>query len=305
MKRKILPSSFLFAIAIALFAYLQSCKRENAENIYVPEKDAMFASLSIANEVAENINKSDVVLKTTEKSLLKTAKYLGKRKVKNKFTISDKQKIPYLYVFNYDSGGYAIISADQRLDPNLAYGETGTFNIDSIPYGVMRWLNANAELIKYLRTTNAKQSATVNYLWSNAQCGPPPLLKSGSLLKYAPCPPNPCFSTGSSSTVGPLLKTTWDQGCGYNTYCPVLSGGPQCGHAFTGCSTTAIAQVMYYWNYPTTYNWAQMPAKIINISGTGVSDIAKLMGDIFPHVIDSYNTSGSSCSNDYNITHTF
>lgn len=292
--KKVLFLSFIAVIVIALTVYLQSCKRENVENIYSPEKDAMFAPLDMANEVAENINKSEVVLNTTEKSLLKSAKYIGKRKIKNSRTVSDRKKVPYFYIFNYDSGGFSIVPADQRLEPTIAYGESGSFNLDSLPYGVVRWLNENAQLINHLRATNAKQSATVNYLWSNAQCGPPSPLKSAN---YAPCPPLPCQSSTTSVTVGPLLTTKWDQGYGYNNYCPVLSGGPN-GHTYTGCSTTAVAQVMYYWKYPSTYNWGAM----VTYSSDAT---AKLMGDIFPGTIDSYDTGGSSCSNDYNMRHTF
>jgi len=293
--KKLLSLSYLAFIVIALSVYLQSCKHENVDVTYTPEKDEMFAPLGMANEVAENINKSEVVLKTIDKSLLKSAKYIGKRKIKNTRTISDKKKTPYFYIFNYDSGGFSIVPADQRIEPNLAYGETGSFNLDSLPYGVLRWLNANAQLINHLRVTNAKQSATVNYLWSNAQCEPPASLELKS-ANY--CPPPPCTSSSTSSTVGPLLTTTWDQGNGYNDYCPVLSGGPN-GHAYTGCSTTAIAQVMYYWKYPSTYNWDAMTLN------SGNDEVAKLMGDIFPGAIDSYDTGGSSCANDYNIRHTF
>ena len=66
--------------------------------------------------------------------------------------------------------------------------------------------------------------------------------------------------------------------------CPADAAGP-CGHAFTGCTITAMAQIMKYWNYPTkgtgshsyshptygnlsadfgstTYQWSQMPNSV-------------------------------------------
>ena len=54
------------------------------------------------------------------------------------------------------------------------------------------------------------------------------------------------------------LNTTWDQNCYYNALCPsdnistCLNGGTPnpCGHVYTGCPATAMAQIMKYWNYP-------------------------------------------------------
>jgi len=99
-------------------------------------------------------------------------------------------------------------------------------------------------------------------------------------------PPHPAILI-STELIPPLLETTWDQDCGYNTYCPTLSGAP-CNHAYTGCTVTAMAQIMKYHNYPNNYNWSLMA------NGYGTDETARLMGDIFPTVIFSYNLSGSS-----------
>ena len=57
--------------------------------------------------------------------------------------------------------------------------------------------------------------------------------------------------TISADAIKPLLKSTWGQGFPYNMKCPMerRSGyeGKQC---LTGCVPTAIAQVMYYYQYP-------------------------------------------------------
>ncbi len=62
----------------------------------------------------------------------------------------------------------------------------------------------------------------------------------------------------ASISLGPLLSTMWDQYDPYNMYCPLWYTGER---TKTGCTATAAAQVMKYWNYPatgqgsTSYTW--------------------------------------------------
>ncbi|HRY98811.1 MAG TPA: C10 family peptidase, partial [Bacteroidales bacterium] len=53
--------------------------------------------------------------------------------------------------------------------------------------------------------------------------------------------------------VRPLLKSSWDQYCGYNDLCPADSLG-SCGRTCAGDLAVAMAQVMRYFAYPTTGN---------------------------------------------------
>lgn len=47
--------------------------------------------------------------------------------------------------------------------------------------------------------------------------------------------------------VAPLLTTTWGQGSPYNSFCPTLNNR----QLITGCVTTAVAQIMKYYAWPT------------------------------------------------------
>lgn len=60
----------------------------------------------------------------------------------------------------------------------------------------------------------------------------------------------------------------------FNDEMPALSCVPG-GNAFAGCVPIAIAQTMNYFEYPTTYNWADMP----NTYGTTTT--AELVSDIW------------------------
>ena len=291
--RKVFIICYFALAAIILTSFFESCKRNSIDDSTVLKSsytnDPNFASLSTAIIVAQNVNRSTIVLKSEDKANEKAAAYLGTRKIKDNLTILDKDKQnPYFYVFNYEAGGFAIISADKRQIPFVGFCDQGYFNKDSIPLGLNNWFETSASYIQHLRISNAKQSKYVSNQWFSLQ-------GSQNQLKNAPVDPPLPDDYISTVTVGPLLTTNWGQD--NNSYCPALSGGPN-GHALTGCSTTAIAQVMAFWKYPANYNWSAMAA---NSSDA----IAVLMGDIFPCVIDKYNTGASSCMNDFHVTHTF
>ena len=51
---------------------------------------------------------------------------------------------------------------------------------------------------------------------------------------------------GSKDEVGPMLTTAWHQGSPYNRFCPVGDGG----RTVVWCVATALAQIMYYHQWP-------------------------------------------------------
>ena len=130
-------------------------------------------------------------------------------------------------------------------------------------------------------------------------------------------------ATSSPSTVGPLLKTQWNQGPydsldgPYNEYTPAESG---CSHAPTGCVATAMAQTMLYWNWPDQgvgshsyqwngasftgptlsadfahpYNWENMPTVLSTTTSAAQDDaVARLISDVGIAVNMQYTCNGS------------
>jgi hypothetical protein len=145
----------------------------------------------------------------------------------------------------------------------------------------------------------------VAYQWSSLSCDQnPPLIQNHlKSVQVTQCPPPPPPSSSETTvTVGPLLSTTWGQGCYFNDACPVITDGTSpCGRAYTGCVATATAQVMAYWKYPSTYNWSQMPAS------QGSPETARLMYDIGNAVGMDWggNKKGGSFANASNIAGCF
>jgi hypothetical protein len=269
MKKNLAFESLVVLTVILLVIYVYACKREPinypGELNYSYQNDTLFEPLTTAIEIAENIDKSNIISEISGKSTIKSGSNFVKRKIKNNITIYDKEmQNPYFYVINYELGGYTIISADKRLIPVLGYSDQGFLKLDSLPMGLVRWFGTNASYMKYLRNSNATPSMEVSYQWANLQC---------PVAKGTQCPPPiPPEYSETTVTIGPLLQTTWDQGCGYNSACPVDNNPNNiiydCGHCYAGCVATAMAQVMNYWKYPTSYtylstnytnNWNSMP----------------------------------------------
>ncbi len=50
-------------------------------------------------------------------------------------------------------------------------------------------------------------------------------------------------------TIGPLIKTTWSQGKPFNVDAP---------NGYAGCVPIAVAQILYYYKYPSIYDWSKI-----------------------------------------------
>ena len=113
------------------------------------------------------------------------------------------------------------------------------------------------------------------------------------------------------TTVGPLLKSIWSQQYpnygnsfdAYNFFAPEGANG-ECEHCLAGCVAVAMAQVMYYWNYPVVtlgtsnqYDWCNM-APYLNTNSSDYElkrdAIAFLIRDCGRRLDMSYGCDGSS-----------
>ena len=120
----------------------------------------------------------------------------------------------YFYVFNVGrQQGYVIVSADDRTPAVLGYSEHGSFDADRMPSNMAAWLDGYARQIQYIQAHD---------------------------LPVAP-------RRATNPAVADMIQTHWNQDAPYNDQCPEW-GGTRC---VTGCTTTALAQVMYYHQTPS------------------------------------------------------
>ena len=204
----------------------------------------------------------------------------------------------HLYVFT-TGNSFVLLSADSRVQPVLGYSLNGGFDTEGMPENLRSWLQGYEEQIQVAIDDNINPDADIAKAWSD--------LKNG------------LYKSTTEVVVSPMLTTTWDQNYPYNYYCPAASGGPG-GHVYAGCVATAMAQVMKYWNYPTTgqgshtythstygeqpanfgettYAWANMPNSINSSSGqTYIDAVATLIYHCGIAVEMNYGTGGSGAS---------
>lgn len=194
--------------------------------------------------------------------LSETPEYAPARSIKG---VPTDVKTPAYYVFNAEAeNGYVIISGDDRTDEILGYATNGSFDLDNMPENVKAWLQGYAEQIAIMET-------------------------------YAPQTQNTRQYSSQWSAIAPLTKTKWNQSAPYNNQCPLHDGE----RSVTGCTATAMAQVMKYHEWPkdktkpipsyqtttfkftvpslsdTTFNWNGMKNTYDN--GENGSAVAKLM----------------------------
>lgn len=203
--------------------------------------------------------------------------------------VTEYNNIVTMYTFIFKPTGFVIVAADDASLPILGYSDESTIPREISNPATKEWLDGYSQEI-YNIVTNALSNQETLKTWNALLSGdfPPP-----------------------TRDVSPLLTTTWDQGCYYNTLCPA-DGGGSCGHTYTGCVATAMAQVMKYHNYPpqgvgshtyidpiygsqtanfgnTTYDWASMPNNV----GSPNTPVATIMYHSGVSVNMHYSTSGS------------
>ena len=136
-----------------------------------------------------------------------------------------------LYVFNFENGGYVIVSADDRFTPIIGYSPDGFYQKDNMAEGFEYLMAQFSDMIALVRAENIAATPEYTAKWE----------------RYASEKPAERDLAGTP-VVGPLTAL-WNQDFPYNYYCPIVSGGPG-GRAYAGCVATAMSMIMYYWRWP-------------------------------------------------------
>ena len=135
-------------------------------------------------------------------------------------------RVSGLYVFNADmNGGYVVVSDDDLSVPILGYSDSGNIDPENMPENMRAWLQGYAEEIAYLRgaryeVRGAEEARGARY----------------EVLRV---------NKAGRTDVPAMLQTHWTQNGPFAQKC--VFDGTQC---VTGCVATAMAQVMYYYQWP-------------------------------------------------------
>ena len=156
------------------------------------------------------------------------------------------------YVFNYGSDeGFVVVSADDRTEAILGYTDGGTYDERSLPDNMRSWLESYTEQIRQLDVCLITQNMT-----------------------------SP--ATASRKAISPMLQSKWNQHEPYNNMCPTDPSTSKTSLA--GCVAVAMAQVMYYYGYPsrTTATIPSYSTETAKISMPSIGKTYIKWGSILP-----------------------
>lgn len=122
------------------------------------------------------------------------------------------QSLDMVNVYGIKGSGIVFVSKDDSFEPVLGLSD-GYFDVDQMPCGMKWWLGAVDQSLKSMKAAGKTYHRSV--------------------------------IAGARATN--FIKTSWNQGTPYSNLCPQIDGAA----APTGCIATAMAQIMYYYKYPT------------------------------------------------------
>jgi len=156
----------------------------------------------------------------------------GARQIKEILSI-DESGEPVIYSLLLEPEGWLLISGNKAAEPVIGYSLTGTFSFpeDITGNSLYEWIGTYEEQIIEM---NLSKDLKEHPAWSSNYLQ--------SVLKG---------TAEETITVAPFIEALWNQGSGWNIFCPEDEEGPG-GHAYVGCVAVAMAQAMSVYHKPDT-----------------------------------------------------
>ncbi|MGD0260917.1 MAG: C10 family peptidase [Verrucomicrobiota bacterium] len=169
-------------------------------------------------------------------------------------TFNDQRGNPVYYVVYLHPFGFVIVAADDLVEPIVGFARAGKFDpSEDNPLGALVSKDLPA------RVAHARQSGAVSSDKGALQARAKWRRLGGEDGGPAPNGPTPeGIVSVSDVRIAPLTQTTWDQqtaadagtAC-YNYYTPPYGAGNPTNYP-AGCVATAMAQLLRYYQFPTT-----------------------------------------------------
>ena len=160
---------------------------------------------------------------------------------------------PY-YIFNAeDNQGFVVASGDDRTAQILGFGNSGNIDVANIPLNMQELL---ANYVKQIEALGNKKVTTTTVAGSG------------------------------KANISPLLSTTWNQDIPYNNSMNVSVPG-KTGNPYTGCTATALAQVLRYHRYPDETK-AEIPTFFTDEHHISVPAVAANSPIDWDYMLDTY-----------------
>lgn len=208
------------------------------------------------------------------------------------------------YIVNFTNNeGFAILGANADVDEIVAVTESGHIDASTLDVSFYERGIVNRDSVSLKHAAFVKQIIEFG-LSSGRQGGN----RDGGDIDWDEDDEFPGSGPGTGgggggsvyATRSPMLMYSWGQRNPYNWYCFRTTLGGDTVNAYTGCSTTAMAMIVAYNEFPqtlivndTTLNWTLMKSSYEagDLSAMGKNHVALLMGSIYNHV-DKFATDG-------------
>lgn len=255
---------------------------------------------ALASKFISNKNQSQRLLLASQNS--SSAQKEATQNIELVYTAT-KNGAATLYVYSNPNGGFVIISADDAVNPIIAYSNTSQITDIEHNTALKHELDDYSRIIDIARNNGNSKAENVSQAWLE--------------LSEIETEIQPNIFKSASSTVdneinkGPLLTSQWGQEGKYKKYCPGL----------VGCVAVAMGEIMHYHKWPqtgqswhryipykspteeelfvnfeqTSYNWDLMPDVVSRKTKTEAADeVAKLLYHAGIAVDMQYSDNGSA-----------
>lgn len=169
-------------------------------------------------------------------------------------TSLDSDGTVLLYVAEIEPEGWLLISGDKRAEAVLGFSESGDYlypeNIPGHPSAA--WLDSYRSQIRFAMSD---EDAPESRAWREMDF------------------PDIDAKNVDYITIKPLIKAMWNQGAGWNQFCPYDYDGPG-QHVLVGCVAVAMAQAMSVYKTPATgigthsYNHTEYGVLTVDYAGS-------------------------------------
>lgn len=131
---------------------------------------------------------------------------------------------PYFVFPNGEEKGFTVVSGDDRFPEIVGYSDRGTYSEDKLPEGYVDFLQQYKEMVEAVEKGDNVALKTI---------------AEARQMRT---------EDTKSAAVAPLLgNIQWGQDEPFNRMCPLYN---EKYRSVTGCTATAMAQVLAYWKYP-------------------------------------------------------
>ncbi|MEY4926469.1 MAG: hypothetical protein RI894_905 [Bacteroidota bacterium] len=187
-----------------------------------------------------------------------------------------ERAVPLYYIFNVGTHGYVIVAADDACTPILGWSDERNISLQNPSPEWKYYMDNFAAEITYIINQNLQSDNAIKRDWNDWRTS-----NANRAMMAVP--------------LAPLVACRWDQGAPYSNTCPMNAAGT-C-QALTGCVATAMAQIMYYWRYPTTaagsYSYSDNAG---SVQGTFSENFANSTYD-WANMTDTYSGASTAAQN--------